>query len=96
MNFSQKSILPLLNEQEPTVRKNYLAHCAYYANLNTQNIVGTSNIYYFYQVILIYIRAQFNTHVQCAPGQSEKEWSAVINVVCEFTINVTHPQKRQQ
>ena len=25
--------------------------------------------------ILTYIRAPFNTHVQCAPGQLEKEWS---------------------
>ena len=39
--------------------------------LKYSSIVGTFNIYYFYQVILTYIRAPFNTHVQCAPGQLE-------------------------
>ena len=88
MNFSQKSILQLLNQQEPIVWKKY-PHCTHYPNLNTQSIVGTSNIYYFYQMILTYTRALFNTHVQCAPGQSEKEWSVVINVVYGSAKNVT-------
>ena len=60
-------------------------HCTHYPNLNTISIVGTSNIYYFCQVILTYIRAPFNIHVECAPEQLEKEWSVVINVVCGFT-----------
>ena len=59
----------------------YSKHCWYFQYLLLQ------------QVILIYIWAPFNTHVQCAPGQLEKEWSVVINVVCGFTKNVTHPQK---
>ena len=90
--FHRRSILQILNQQEPIVWKNY-PHCTYYPNLNTQSIVGSSNIYYFSKVILTYTRAPFNTHVQCAPGQLENEWSVVINVVCGSTENVTHAQK---
>ena len=37
--------------------------CMCYQNLNTQNIAGTCNIYYSYQVTLIYIRVQSNIRV---------------------------------
>ena len=70
-----------------------LSSFTHYPNLNIQSIIGISNIYYFYQVLLTYTRALFNTHVQYTPGQLEKEWTVVIDVVCGSTKNVTHPQK---
>ena len=98
MESQMRTYHELSTEEHFAIAESTRTYCMKELSLYALSKLKYSKHCWYFQYLLLLSRdinlhpGPFNTHVQCASEQLEKEWSVVINVVCGSTKNVTHPR----